>query len=199
MQLRAQIAAIEKADRRPAPVHEPRSEATLASCTSGCIARGDNDEDARAFSKIHRLVAVRERASEELRQRLRREGFSEEATEKALERALMSGLVDDSRFAEALVRTRLASGKGMRGIEAELEKWGIDPGAAIAHQEETCGEDAEVQRALEVLRRRPPKAKNQRDAAYRRLMQKGYGSSIASTAARLWNEQQTSHNPSPES
>lgn len=199
MQLRAQIAAIEKADRRPAPVHEPRSEASFSICALDCIARDDNDEASRAFSKIHRLVAVRERASEELRQRLKREGFSEEATEKALERALRSGLVDDSRFAEALVRTRLASGKGMRGIEAELEKWGIDPGAAIAHQEEACGEDAEVQRALEVLRRRPPKAKNQRDAAYRRLIQKGYGSSIASTAARLWNEQQTSHNPSPES
>lgn len=190
MQLRAQIAVIEKGNRQPVPAHEPRTEAGLSGCASDCIACDGNDEAARAFSKIHRLVAVRERASEELRQRLKREGFSEEATEKALERALRSGLVDDSRFAEALVRTRLASGKGMRGIEVELEKWGIDPDTVIAHQEEVCDEDAEVQRALEVLRRRPPKAKNQRDAAYRRLMQKGYGSSAASTAARLWSEQQ---------
>ena len=53
------------------------------------------------------------------------------------------------------------------------------------------GDDAgELARALAVLDRRPPRAKNLRDAAYRRLVQKGYGSSVASSAARRWCERQ---------
>ena len=30
--------------------------------------------------------------------------------------------------------------------------------------------------------------RNKRDAAYRRLAQKGFGASFASTAARIWSE-----------
>ncbi|MRZ30570.1 regulatory protein RecX, partial [Paeniclostridium sordellii] len=41
---------------------------------------------------------------------------------------------------------------------------------------------------LALLDRKPPRAKNKRDAAYRRLAQKGFGASVASTAARIWSE-----------
>ena len=54
--------------------------------------------------------------------------------------------------------------------------------AALAEGGQGDGDDAgELARALAVLDRRPPRAKNLRDAAYRRLVQKGYGSSVASS------------------
>ena len=192
--LRAEIAAIEKGVPKPsrAPdlphVREERedrrpsraSRSLSASAAGGQPSRhdaGEVDEDVRlsdpdaAFRKIERLCLVRERASEQLRQRLARGGFEAEAVEAALDRALACGLVDDGRFADVLVRSRLAQGRGRRGIAAELESLGIDADSVEA-----------------LLDRKPPRAKNRRDAAYRRLAQKGFSASVSSTAARLWCE-----------
>lgn len=145
-------------------------------------------EPAAAFRKIERLCLVREQASEQLRQRLSRDGFEPEAVEAAIDRALACGLVDDGRFADVLVRSRLSQGRGRRGIAAELEALGIDA-ASVEGLAANDGDDAsEVDRALAVLESRPPRAKNRRDAAYRRLAQKGFSASVSSTAARLWCE-----------
>lgn len=141
-----------------------------------------------AFRKIERLCLVREQASEQLRRRLARDGFEPEAVEAALSRALACGLVDDARFADVLVRSRLAQGRGMRGIAAELEGLGIDADGVDALAERDGDDAGEVERALALLDRKPPRAKNRRDAAYRRLAQKGFSASVSSTAARLWCE-----------
>ena len=199
--LRAEIAAIEKGVPKPsrAPdlphVREERedrrpsraSRSLSASAAGGQPSRhdaGEVDEDVRlsdpdaAFRKIERLCLVRERASEQLRQRLARGGFEAEAVEAALDRALACGLVDDGRFADVLVRSRLAQGRGRRGIDAD----GVE---ALAAADDDAGE---VDRALALLDRKPPRAKNRRDAAYRRLAQKGFSASVSSSAARLWCE-----------
>ena len=203
--LRAEIAAIEKGVPKPsrAPdlphVREERedrrpsraSRSLSASAAGGQPSRhdaGEVDEDVRlsdpdaAFRKIERLCLVRERASEQLR-----EGFEAEAVEAALDRALACGLVDDGRFADVLVRSRLAQGRGRRGIAAELESLGIDADGveALAAADDDAGE---VDRAHALLDRKPPRAKNRRDAAYRRLAQKGFSASVSSSAARLWCE-----------
>lgn len=154
----------------------------------------DAAEDARladpeaAFRKIERLCLVREQACEQLRQRLARDGFEPEAVEAALSRALACGLVDDARFADVLVRSRLAQGRGRRGIAAELEGLGIDADSVDALAAGDGDDAGEVERALALLERKPPRAKNRRDAAYRRLAQKGFSASVSSTAARLWCE-----------
>ena len=177
--LRAEIAAIEKGVPKPsrAPdlphVREERedrrpsraSRSLSASAAGGQPSRhdaGEVDEDVRlsdpdaAFRKIERLCLVRERASEQLRQRLAREGFEAEAVEAALDRALACGLVDDGRFADVLVRSRLAQGRGRRGIAAELENLGIDADGveALAAADDDAGE---VDRALALLDRKPPR------------------------------------------
>lgn len=145
-------------------------------------------DSAAAFRKIERLCLVREQASEQLRQRLARDGFEPDAVETALARALACGLVDDSRFADVLVRSRLAQGRGRRGIAAELEALGIDAGGVEALAAGDGDDAGEVDRALALLDRKPPRAKNRRDAAYRRLAGKGFSASVSSTAARLWCE-----------
>lgn len=146
------------------------------------------DEQQRAFRKIERLCLVREQASAQLRSRLARDGFGPEAIEGALRRALGCGLVDDGRFADVLVRSRLSQGKGRRGIVAELASLGIDADGVEALAAGDDGDEDEVARALALLERRPPRARNPRDAAYRRLVQKGFSSSAASSAARRWTE-----------
>lgn len=148
------------------------------------------DVSEEAFKRIVRLVGVRDRSVEEMRKRLIQEEFDEAIIEDALERALGCGLLDDSRFAESLVRTRLSAGKGMRGIEAELEKNGIDPTDLTERsKEELPSREEEFERALVLLHQKPPRSKNKREGAYRKLVSKGFGSSIASDAARVWSSE----------
>lgn len=143
----------------------------------------------KAFTKIQRLVAVRERCSQELRERLVKDGFSAEDADAAVERALACGLVDDLRFAAILIRSRIAQGRGRVGIALELEKLGILAGDVPEWPEGFFQEeDSELERALDLLRRKPPRAKNVRDAAFRRLVMKGYSHDVAATASRVFVE-----------
>ena len=142
-----------------------------------------------AMRKIKRLCSLREQASAALRERLVRDGFSEKVAEEAVGRAVECGLVDDARFADVLVRCRLAAGKGCAGIARELASHGIDPAHVESYLDAAeAGSDAELSRAVDLLERKPPRAKNAREAAYRRLVGKGFSSSIASSAARTWWE-----------
>lgn len=164
------------------------SEQRFEGCSApldGVSGQSLDDEAFEAYKKIQRLMSVSERSTKGLRERLVRDGFSEDAVEAALGRAVSYGIVDDLRYAEAYVRTKMAAGKGRLGIEAELRDLGIDVDEVCSWRD--CADD-EVDRALGVLAKRPPTAKNKRDAAYRRLVSKGYSSSAAQTAARIWSE-----------
>lgn len=144
----------------------------------------------KAFAKIQRLVVVRERCVHELRERLVRDGYSREDADAAIERAVRCGLVDDVRFGAILVRSRVSQGKGKAGIMAELERLDILAADIPEWPEAFFPEEgeSEVDRALEILRRRPPRAKNARDAAFRKLVNKGYSHDVAATASRIFVE-----------
>lgn len=144
-----------------------------------------------AYQKILRIISVRERSTAYLRERLiGKEAFSPQAVEEALEKAQRLHLVDDRRYGDALIRMRLAAGKGLRTAEQEIQELGIDPTTLDAWQEHHGqGREAEVARALQLLRRRPPRAKQAREAAFRKLVGQGYSTDVASTAARRWIEE----------
>ena len=142
-----------------------------------------------AFKKIVAILNAGDKSERMLRSRLSRDGFKESTIEDAIERARVYRLIDDTRYADVLIRSRIAQGRGMKGIERELAENGIDvaevPGWPFEYG---LDDEGEIDRALELLSRKPPRAKNARDAAYRKLMQKGFGSAIASSAARIWEE-----------
>lgn len=204
--LRAQIAAIESSGRAAGEGGRERSLEPAVSARSlpldgedasdrghAQVSRppkagedGTESEQERAFRKIERLACHREQASEALRRRLTGEGFEAAAVDEALARAERCGLVDDCRYAEVLVRSRLAQGRGRRGIAAELAGLGIDAEVIAPLSNGSMEDGGEVERALDLLHRKPPRAKNRREAAYRRLIQKGFAADIAVTAARLW-------------
>lgn len=180
--LRSDIAALQGHAESAAP---PSEEEVLS-------ADGTGDKTSQAaYAKVLRWSAARERSSAYLRDRLIRDGFSPETAAEALERASRARVVDDRRYADALVRAKLACGRGLCDAEREIADLGIslsEVDAWAVHAQK--GRAHEIERALAALRRRPPRAKRARDAAFRRLVSQGFSTDVASTASRLWAEEQ---------
>ena len=145
-----------------------------------------------------------------------RDGFSREVAKSAVQRALDCGLIDDVRYGTVLVRTRVAQGCGRKGIEDELDRAGIaasdipgwpeeffsvddfDPFRVNANAEDgvvgcsfgsESSDEQEIERALALLRRKPSRSKNIQASAYRKLVTKGYSTSVASAATRRFMEE----------
>lgn len=149
------------------------------------------EQAAQAFKRIERLVKIRDRSIKEVRKRLLRDGVNEDALNQALERACRCGYLDDMRFADVLIRSRLRAGKGLVGIVRELKEHDIDPESIpdFPHgylERVPSQSDA----AFALLCRKPPRAKNGKQAAYAKLIRAGYPSSIASEATRKWYDLQ---------
>lgn len=179
----------------PCPAFVKQEEARVASCFTNApkeqqtVARSEAEDDAaQAYAKVLRLCGVRERSSEELRKRLAREEFSARAVDAALAKAQRLRVVDDARFARSFIRSKLAAGKGRRGIERDLASRGVALPPDEVWEDAQSGGAGELDRALGVLRKSPPRSKNQREGAFRKLVGRGYATDIAATAARLWVE-----------
>lgn len=153
---------------------------------------GISDEECAlmAFNRIIRSVSACEQSSTKMRRKLQESGYPEAAIDEAIAKALRIGAIDDKRYSECLIRTSIASGKGLRFALDEIRSLGIDPDTLESYSEHMGqGEEAEIERALEYLARHPSKAKDKRGAAYRKLVSKGYGYDVASTASRLYAEE----------
>ena len=138
-----------------------------------------SDELREAFKKIERLVKVRDRSVLEVRNRLHRDGFVADVVDAA---------IDDARFADVLVRSRLSAGKGLSGILRELRTHAIDP----FEQLEGFPDDylrnnlSQEEAAIALLCRKPPRSKNEKQAAYAKLIRSGYSADIAANATKRW-------------
>ena len=150
----------------------------------------ESDEQKAAFKKIERLVKVRDRSVCETRKRLEKDGFTLEAADKAIERALAVGYLDDVRFADMLVRSRLRAGKGIAGVVRELRDHAIDPFETLwgFPDEYLSRVPSQEDAAFALLCRKPPRAKNVKQAAYAKLIRSGYSSTIAAEATKRWFE-----------
>ena len=136
--------------------------------------------DQKAFNKIERLIAVRDRAIEEVRVRLSQEGYNSDVAKQAIDRAIACGYLDDERFAEFYIRSRINAGKGLEGIVRHLKHLKIDPSNLEGFPYRFLPEDYDpINAACTVLQKKPPRSKNKRQAAYAKLMREGYSSSDA--------------------
>lgn len=147
----------------------------------------------RVMGDAYRLLGHRARSREELRRRLLAKEHDEHAVEDALEKLSADGFLDDAAFARSYAADkRRIGGWGEERIRRGLRELGVsgaDADDALGAPGE--GEGEELERALAVLRRRGA-PEQPLDAARRRafqaLQRRGFSSSVAYAAVRLWTE-----------
>src|SRR5487761_2580112 len=111
--------------------------ARLARAISGCMAmkrppgKDQSGENQRAksmrsaYDKALGLLARREHSRRELKTKLRQGGYEGAETSAAIERLGEQQYQDDDRFAEALLRSRIAQGHGPMRLRLELKSHGL--------------------------------------------------------------------------
>ena len=86
----------------------------------------DPDKPRRsAYDKALGLLARREHSRRELKTKLRQGGYQGEETSAAIDRLGEQQYQDDDRFAEVLLRSRIAQGYGPMRLRAELKSHGL--------------------------------------------------------------------------
>ncbi|GAB1482396.1 hypothetical protein MASR2M78_12110 [Treponema sp.] len=99
-----------------------------------------------------RLLALREHSRQALLLKLRKRDIDEQAAKKALDRLEDLGLLDDRRFAELWVQTRIGRKlEGPRILEAGLRLRGVSTETARAAVRRVLSEEDEIQRIVAYL------------------------------------------------
>jgi regulatory protein len=132
-----------------------------------------------------KLLARREHSARELKRKLAARGISDDDAAAAVEHAMAANWQSDARYAEMLVRTRVAAGYGPVRIEAELEVAGV-PAEQVRAALDGAGVDWGAL-AVEVHAKkfgRPAKTSAERARQYRYLQGRGFDSSQISAALK---------------
>ena len=114
------------------------------------------------------LLVRREHSRKELARKLAERGIECEAAAAAIEKLTGEGWQSDARFAEMLVRTRVAHGQGPIRVRAELRAHGLDDDAIETAMGTFEGDWREV--AQDLARRRFGQNLASTDIAQRRKM-----------------------------
>ena len=88
------------------------------------ISKRNADEKAEVW--LLSWLARREYSVCEASSRLVRKGVTPARVEQVMERFLSEGIISNQRFAESLVRTRVARGQGPLLVGAELQRRGVE-------------------------------------------------------------------------
>lgn len=131
----------------------------------------------------YRYLNRRDRTEGEVRRHLVGKAVDAAAVEAVIETLRNDGYVDDARYARLFAEDKRAlEGWGADRIRGTLALRGIDRDLIDEAVAADGGANAEMERALEILRRRfpsPPRERRDRDRALAVLLRKGYDPDLA--------------------
>lgn len=147
----------------------------------------------RAYDRALALLAGRGYATDELRRRLARSGFSVDEVAVVLDRLTAVGLLDDAAYARQLTRAKvLGGGAGARRVQRELAARGVgrqvaERAIATVMQDEGVDEsvlaEQVARRRMTALARFDPATQRRRLYAY--LARRGYSADDIRRAVKL--------------
>lgn len=138
----------------------------------------------KAAERVASLVDRRDYSTKEAADKLRQDGYPSGVIEAAVGHAVEVGLIDDRRFADVFVRTKVSAGWGQRRIAGELRRRGIEVDDLPGWPYEYLDPEGERERALEVAQRHHVGGKNRRQKMARFLVGRGFSAAVAYDVAR---------------
>ncbi|CAN5515289.1 RecX family transcriptional regulator [soil metagenome] len=142
-------------------------------------------ERALAMSRALNLLGYRLRSSGEIRDRLNRHGYVEEAIELVIARLQEIGYLDDEEYARNLAREKSRK-YGPRRVYGDLRKSGLDEASAWRMVEEEFAGRSEAAEAFEAAARRYNSQEGsvaQARRVYGFLMRRGYSAEVCAGVA----------------
>ena len=141
-------------------------------------------EHSCARARIQRLIDRREYSTSEVRTKLQQDGYGKQTIDECLSRACEVGLISDRRFADNLIRSKIGAGWGTMRIGQELKRRGVDINDVPGWPYEYLDPEDEVERAVEVARRKRVSGARAYEKLVRHLCSRGYTTGVAARAAR---------------
>jgi regulatory protein len=157
---------------------------------------------ARARELAYRYLNPRERTVHEVREHLLGRGLDSSMVEETLIELIVSGYVDDARYARMFAQDkrrlehwgngRIRRGLLARGVERDLVEEALSENDGLG---QSCAGDpphasGELRRALALLERRfpsPPSDRRERERAMGALIRRGYDPELASDAIAAYS------------
>lgn len=139
-----------------------------------------SQEEAFVKQKLLTLFSRKDYAPEELRRKFLSDGYTSETIEKLIDTYVRCGLIDETRLAHAFIRSKLNAGWGIRRIQFELHRKGIQVDTSVINtliEEEHF--DSEYDRAFALASRKHIKPPHMRVKLARFLASRGFSSQIA--------------------
>lgn len=137
-----------------------------------------------ARTRIDRLIDRREYSCQEVRTKLRQDGYPADLIEECLARACEVGLISDERFADIFISSRLGAGWGMARIQRELAAKGVEVEDLKGWPYDYLDPEDELSRATELARRRVGGSCTYQKLV-RHLCGKGFTLGVSTKAARV--------------
>lgn len=142
-----------------------------------------------ARSRIERLIDRREYSEQEVRRKLKDDGYSQKVIDECVGRACNAGLVSDARYADSFIRSKVYAGWGMSRISRELLQRGIDVEQVEGWPYEYLDPEDELERAVALAQTRSVSGTRAFEKLVRYLCARGYRTGVAVQAARRVLEQ----------
>lgn len=158
------------------------------------------EEHEQAYERALRLLRLRPRSVQEIRQRLRRQGIHEGVIQSVIERLTRSGLLDDGAFAQAWVENRNTfRPRSRRALTHELRLHGVES-SVIESALQDVDDEAMAYRLAQKKARQLSRATWPEFNAklHRYLAQRGFDYSLnQQVIVRLWREQREENEKIP--
>lgn len=137
-----------------------------------------------AAQRVSALLNRRDYAVNEIRQKLGDDGYTAAIIDEVVERACAGRALDDQRFAETYIRSKLSAGWGLQRISRELRQRGIEVEQVDGWPDAFVDEESEGERAYQLASRRRLTGKNDYPKLVRFLITRGFAMSDATSAAK---------------
>jgi regulatory protein len=137
-----------------------------------------------AVTRLTGLVDRRDYSVHEARTKLHDDGYLPSVIDEVVEHAQEGRLLDDDRFADVYIRTKVQAGWGSYRIERELARKGIDASEVPGWPDDYLDPDGEADRAYALIASKSVSGAHPYEKLVRFLNTRGFSFSVSKDAAR---------------